>query len=718
MFPRRTTLIGQSVESLERSIAEEEKRVISAAKQAAIFAANQEAIAGLKRAGAETLVGNLQVKPSIKGETDSQVEQALASGDTYEIDTRKIAVGSATLKDTLQRLCSEYQIAVPVDKIDAVSCTFVVTALAGQHAKEDADCLDTTFAEFVPVYRSEDRLKHVLAVSYSLNGETGLRLDNILVQPRTAMTCLGRHSESPNKALRAIEIPALMAEEVGRDRPDLFVQLQKQACLVAFIEYDLQDRTPVYEGFTARGGAGGEEPVMRGARGGKGISAYSVIGSGSATQDHSRTVTESGTRRLSKISVYLVGAIVINTAQQVLTKPECEKIHSLMKARAKELGDLYLPLKIYTYDHLIADLERQLRLFGINSTADNDIFEHSLLRLASIDEDPSQCLFERSKRTPENCFVDLGISRDSAIRFVENLQTRFEGGLCQYTPEFNQPRRGQAIRFSLMLLSKYMPQILQSITEILSDSRNLEAYRRYCSHEKPLIHEVGSNFDQIGRRFGISISKTDCAERVFLKMFGCEEKPLISPWQVGKGYVGRMMDVRFFLGISENTAIQIINTMHRLFPDLEPSSASIVSTDTRISDVTYCEIQLSGTFLCSGPFLSLFEKTLEALAEEEPLYIDSLRFKAGVLKRDLSQYVDELSSLAQHYQGLQLAEALLLFSTIINAPSSKQSERKAASDKVRRAIAFLESTQALEENLQFKAWDKKKIKEIQKALGW
>ena len=57
------------------------------------------------------------------------------------------------------------------------------------------------------------------------------------------------------------------------------------------------------------------------------------------------------------------------------------------------------------------------------------------------------------------------------------------------------------------------------------------------------------------------------------------------------------------------------------------------------------------------------------------------------------------------------------FSTVIITPQCKKSERFAASDTVRQAVAFFESTQTSTENELFKKEGKKVIKDAQKALG-
>lgn len=728
-------------------------------KRSRIFATNQRAVATISKVGTstiDTVVRNLQIKPNIHGESDSQPLQPLTQSESFEIDLNKITLpiqmGGGNLHDLIQRLCKQYHIEMDSNEnMHRALFVPVVTALAGQHAKEDTDCDDVTKAEFVPVFSSTWTEKRVLAISFSLNGETGLRID--LMKVKGNMTCLGRESQA-STALQAIEIPNQLAMQLQDEKPEVFTQLQKNACLVAFVEFDLIPPRLTHE--TWRGTVLGAEPTRGMTRGGsgeetthgmsKGVSAYTVIGQGSHTQDHSQSTTETGTRRLTKISVYVVGAMVVNTNEQELSFEQANTVGKMMQMRAQELGSQYQACKVYTFSELNTDLNRYLQKNNVN-TSYTDIFEHAMLHLASITENPRECHFNKSEKTPQYFFMDLGISQASVEKFVHNLKKRFGEDFCEFTPTFNQ-RNTYAVRFSLSAVRQQMGFIQQAMDSILSDPRNLLAYQKYARREPTPFESLGTTLNKIAQEADISLYKTDCAEIVLLKMFGCEEELHHARFRPGESYVGQMMDIDFFLDISEKAAKELVQKINQQFTHSNNSSSSssnnnstenaparFVRSGARITDkgnVNLCEIVIDASLLCSKEFQALFKETLNNLLENCPLLIEQLRIQSGTQTKSSKDGAAILMNVAQHYQVSEqerqspsatthakqsLALSLVTFSSILTAPPATRSARFAESDGVRRSIACLESTQSSRDNEAFKKGDKNLIKEVQKTLG-
>ncbi len=733
------TLLETAINSLNEDAAKE--------RRCHIFDVNQQAVGTISKVSTNT-VGNLQIKPNINGEADSQVLQPIKFSDSFEIELNKLPLpnqcGVGTLQDAIQRLCRENNIQTD-GKIDTATFTSVVTALAGQHAEDDVECVSVTKAEFVPVFNSINDEKRVLALCYSLNGETKLRVDHIKV--RGSMTCLGRQSCS-SSALQAIEIPNLLATDLKENNPELFTQLQKNACLVAFVEYDLIQPEPIYcaNSFTMFATRGGS--VMRGddramARGGledsflssniggdvfKGVSAYSVIGQGSQAQDHSFSIYECGERKLSNIHVFLVGAIVVNTNQQVLVPAQCENIASLMQERANELNNLYLPYKTYKFRNFTEEMATHVQKFNINLT-NTDIVEHSILRLGLIDENPTECHINPSQLTPQYFFIDFGLPVASIYKLVANLQRLFGNEFCQYTPQFNQNYL-QAIRFSLKLVSKNISSIKETIDQILAEPRNLRAYQKY-SRQESSYNKVVNEFSKIIEDLGIT-TKTDCVEMVLLEMFSCEEKLSTARFQPGKTYVAKILDTHFFFDISEDAAKKLVDRINQTFPH----QAHFISANTRLAakgDKILSEISVENDLLLSQAFLFMFKETLNKLAENNPLLIEKLRIQSGTQTQSSQYYANKLASIAlalkaqensnqpeedKVHSQQKLVEALQSFSTVIVSPQRTKSERCNASDMIRKATAFFESTQSYSENESFKKGSKKEIKEALRALGF
>lgn len=316
---------------------------------------------------------NLQVQPNIDGQADNQRPLPIQSCKSFTVDLNKLQVpsqcGGQSLLDVIQEQCRIRNINIKMDNLDdlddltdmsTASFTTVVAAVAGQHAVDDTACTGGTKAEFVPVYNNSSYSeKRVLAICYSTNGETELRVDNLLIHPKTRMTCLSRQGSRPKTALQATEISSTVATEMKEATPAEFTQLQKSSCLVAFVEFapevvysfDNDDRNSMSTCSLYRGSPGSETP-----------SPYSVIGQGSEAKDHSVTIHETAPMIVRNIDVYAIAAMVVNIpAADISTLPPNvgRTIGDLMQARAKELNDFYWPhRKPSEYDALSEPLLR------------------------------------------------------------------------------------------------------------------------------------------------------------------------------------------------------------------------------------------------------------------------------------------------------------------------------------------------------------------------
>ena len=708
-------------------------------KRQKIFESNQQAIENIRNITGHT-AENLQIKPNINGEAELQAVQPVKFSESFEIELSKISLpaqcGAGTLRDQIQRSCNEYDIQFDAN-IDTATYTSVVTALAGQHAETDVDCAGVTKAEFVPVFNSRNTEKRALVLCYSLNGETKLRVDHLKVNyTKDNITCLGRQSKSPS-ALQAIEIPNLLAAEIQEDNPEMFTQLQKNACLIAFVEYDLIQPQHYYPAGTRTLGTR-QGPLMRGGTmdftrgsgegflssgGSQGASLYSIIGQGSQAQDHSISISENGQKKLTKIHVYVVGAMVVNTNGKTLVPAQCNNIANLMQARANELTTFYSPFKIYRLPNFLAEVNSYLQKYNVN-TAHSDILEHAILRLGSIDEFPLKCFTNPCQRTPQYFFIECELPMATKVQWVNNLQTKFGKEFCDHTSEY---RPGtfmsmQAIRFSLELISKNFASLKSAVDEILSDPRNVLAYQKYSRQETPGYDNVVRGLLAITHVFGIN-SKSDCVEVVLLNMFSCKEELHKARVKPGNTYVAAMLDTHFFFDISENAAKQLVANINQTFPN----QARFLCANTKLADkgeVLLCQISITNELLGSQDFRSMFEATLYNLDENNPLLIEKLRIQSGTQKKTSKDWAVELMPMASSYNRMEegvakqkLGEALLDFTAIIASPENKKSARFAASDRVRQALAFFESKQTATEYAVFKNKDKKLIKETQKALG-
>ena len=204
---------------------------VSRAKRQQTFTTNQQMIEKISQISPTNKIGSLQIKPSISGDAESQKAMPLVNSESFGVDLSKMMLppicGQGSLIEKIKQLCLENKVDVSDVVMSQATCTSVVTALAGQHAATDSDCTDVTSAEFVPVFFNSNPIqKRVIAVCYSLDGSTNLRVDHMSVPQGATMTAIGRESGN-STALQALEIPNLMAAELEGSHPALFAQLQK-----------------------------------------------------------------------------------------------------------------------------------------------------------------------------------------------------------------------------------------------------------------------------------------------------------------------------------------------------------------------------------------------------------------------------------------------------------------------------------------------------------
>lgn len=701
-----------------------------------IFQINQDTVKNIINSDSvKTCIGSLRIQPNINGMADNQPAQPLVKGNTINVDLNKITLpsklGGGTLKNTIIDLCYSNNILFDShESINRASYTPVITAIAGQHDMNDADCKGVTKAEFVPVFDAGNSTKRVLAISYSSNGETGIRTDVLKVSG--SMTCLGRANKN-STSMQAIEIPNDIAMEVSNDNPELFKKLQENSCMVVFVEFNLQqDNYNTYES-SYRGS--GERGVTRGYSdegNSKGISGYSVIGQGSSTQDMSITIGESGIRKLSQIYIYNVGALVVNTNEKKLSSEQSKTIVDMMKLRVDELNNLSNNFKAQDYTSLLSEMNEFLRQFGVN-TKTSDIFEHAMLKLAEITEQPKLCKTCASQKTPEYFFMDFGLSVQSINQLQVKLREIFGRNFCEYTPQFNQGG-SQAMRFPIIEVMANMSAIQKCINEILSNPRNLFAYQQYSNGNSDAAARGFNTYNSLLNKAGLSPLKSHCFEIVFTKMFGCDEELSAARFTKGKDYIGEVADFCFYLRISDTAAKNLVNEINKCFPG-QYAKARFIRSDARVADkgnIRFCEIIIDTSLLISEPFLNLFTKTLNNLIENEPLLIERLRIKSYTQDKTSEQHANDLLNIAARINNTPLdgvstdkvqaitglASSLESFSTILTSSDCTRSKRLEASDNLRRHISLYEFFQNHDENRKFKDGDKKEIKSIQKSLGF
>lgn len=704
-----------------------------------VLANNHQAVSVIARNPETTaMIDSLQFVLCKNGIADDDHVLPLVHMPSFNVRAAEVPLPgqdpSRCLQSLIYEACRDSNILLR-DQSYAISLTSVVAALPGTPAKSDSDGRGVTSAEFVPFYNKHNQTRRVLAITVS---EQGIRTDLMTLfggyrysdSGSRGMTCLGRNSGAA-VALKATEIPNDFADKLNQEQPEVFAAMEKNACMVIYLNYDLvqhgaresADRRPSGGVLQSAGGFQSArhseryEIVEQSVGGSRDISHHAVIGDGGAVKDNSITIREEGTRYLSSVEVYAVQALVVNTQNQPFPVEQGQRVVDLMKQSAQKLNNTYLPHKRFGFEQLVAELNRHLQPYRI-TTNNTDIFENTLLTVAACDLSPASCEYTPHPSKPDYINIRYGISYNDAKKLVSYLKQIFGEDSCHH--DGREYLSVQDIRLSLKAISTHFPRILQGIDDLFANPRNLRAYQAYVEKRPSIFEQVKLAMNKTLSVHKLNIN-SDATEYTLMRMFGCMEVLKHARFQEGSDYVGRKVDIGFFLNISEEGARHLVAHLNQRFPSSFPH-ARFVSAASRLSGmygINFCEIAIDGDFLCSSDYQSLLLETLGSMAEHEPVLMESLRVASGTQQRTSAVHASQMTNLASKYESrekqLGLASSLRFFAGVLTNEHTSRSERVAASGQVKASVAETKSSQCADEQRLFKP-DRQLIKAARREL--
>lgn len=262
---------------------------------------------------------------------------------------------------------------------------------------------------------------------------------------------------------------------------------------------------------------------------------------------------------------------------------------------------------------------------------------------------------------PDYIRISLGISYNEAETLVSALKNIFGEDSCSLD---GRGYATQNIDLSLEAIFTYFPRILRCIDEQLGNPCILRAYRAYDAGQAPIFEQVKRTMNQTLATYKLSTS-SDATEYSLMRMFGCQEALTRARFQKGSDYVGREMDVAFFLPVPEEAARRLVVNLNNRFPSVFPY-ARFISAESRLSDmdgITFCEIAIDGGFLCRPDYQKLLLETLDNMAESEPRLMELLQEASGTRPRQQTPAVHASSMTSPDSSEKQqnLAKSLRFF---------------------------------------------------------
>ena len=678
-----------------------------------LFMANCDAVEKIRRMdGVEFRAGCLSFVWSESGDPDlgDAPDLPLVRGATEEIDLESIqlpaSTGSDNLKDLILSQCHENKILIDTST-RMVPCTTLEFVIQGKPDERDMDCTAPMHAYCTPIYNNDQAtMQRALVLNILINSASDVRVDNIILRAHTSMSLNNRQgSTGLNSSIKIIEVTESTAKEVEKKEPGSLSQ-DGNTCITVVINYNnltCDPRVPTREKSSIR--------IVQQSTGGNKTQpqAHAVMGTGSSLKDQTIRVYEKGLHIATGIQVYVSSPRVINTQRKELTRDSARQEFEQMQQSTKELDEQFAPYKTISFKGLQASVNDRINSYGLDCRK-VPLIEEALLQLGQSKEWPDS--YQLTSCGTEHMIMEGAFTPYGASRLVEQTKQRYGADFCHLD------ENGQ-IRYKLKALAKALPDIMTSIEESLSKESTLRACKKYSDNRPSLYSEFMRKIDRMMTAKGISIHKTSGTEIVLLAMTGSRIRPEWAKLSPGKTIAESLLDMHLHIDVAPELAGEIADKFTERFPEF-PESVRLLHTGEEGQE--FCNISFQGELLCNNLFLASFRETLNQLAENEPLLIESLRMASGSPGKPAMQHAETLHQLATahrngHSSEQALADSLVSLAHTSTNHSATLSDRRLAGAKAREALTLFSKSLSADDRAAFRQGEKREIKTTIAALS-
>ena len=611
------------------------------------------------------------------------------------------STGSTNLRDLIKSKCRGFGMSFD-ESTDTAPCTLLEFGISGKPDERDTLCTAPMQAYVVPTYdNNQDDVQRVLVLAIPLNGASGVRMDNMRLSPHHSMSCKNRQGTNHiDSAIKITEVPEPAAEDMEKKAPGLLTQ-DHNSCVITVIEYDVLESDPrdpaIKKSVTTT-----VQQSTGGNRQNEGNPAHAVMGPGSSLEDDASTIYEKGWHVATRIQVYIVRSRVVNTKGEALTNEGVEQLLGQMKQDVMELDEQFASCKTMSFQGLFAFVNEHIASYRLDCRK-VPLIEEALLRLAGSEEWPNPCRLKPCDR--EHMVLEGHFTHYGASRIVEETRKMFGVDFCQLDENGH-------IRYALKALPKMLPILVNDMKKSLSGERASLALQKYSAHQASLHSEFMGKVDRMMTAKGLSIYKTPAMELVLLAMAGVRLLPEYVRLSPGNTFVESLLDMHLHIDVAPELAGEIADKFTARFPEF-PESVRLLHTGEEGQE--FCNISFQGELLCNNLFLAAFRETLNQLAENEPLLIESLRMASGSPGKPTMQHAETLHQLATahrngHSSEQALADSLVSLAHTSTNHSATLSERRLAGAKAREALTLFSKSLSADDRAAFRQGEKREIK--------
>ncbi|STX30216.1 Uncharacterised protein [Legionella beliardensis] len=170
----------------------------------------------------------------------------------------------------------------------------------------------------------------------------------------------------------------------------------------------------------------------------------------------------------------LAETFLVPRIQEIYQKP----YKRLDKALKNVLVTRFPPVDQYSFDNLVEYLRLILQKYKI--TLASDVIEHTMLQLAGITAFPfdGKYIIDQSAQAPEYLRLNLSISQEKMITFINYFNQNYGAGTVELTPQFDN-ESALAVQFPVKaFFEKILPDLEDKFADIFSDIKMQEAYQK------------------------------------------------------------------------------------------------------------------------------------------------------------------------------------------------------------------------------------------------
>lgn len=306
-----------------------------------------------------------------------------------------------------------------------------------------------------------------------------------------------------------------------------------------------------------------------------------------------------------------------------------------MKLQFEPIEVLDIPSMQYTFSDLSFAIDQQVECVGI-SCYRTDLFEHTLLYMAGIEEFPPKCRFYPDSSVQNmhqhftHFFLELDLASQSMKKLAAWLNGRYGEGTAELLPNHGKELHLPCIKLQLKtMIEQFLPDWHRAMVDRLTHNKRLKlAYQTLSSESGIGLDIITVMTASLGDPYGLKNS-SHFFEALLLRAFDINDTLVLSNIFQSDSRIDSILDVDIMLRVSADTASRLVTSINRQFPLAAKLLPSIDGLDQQF-------ISLDKQTFVSDAFITLIQNTLQRLSETDAEFMKTYQTLSGTYKAPAS----------------------------------------------------------------------------------